>query len=297
MLMVAYVAISLSLACVGLALIPNVTFSLPGFGSSSSVASLIESGKGKRRMPLSGFFSFFGKFVSRSKQGEDASPATRMIYTGSRVSKVEFAGIKMLSALAAAFVGMVLLNEVGMGSPVLLVVAGAMGYCLPIFWLKSRIAGRQKAIIRLLPEAIDLLSLCVGAGLDFLMALNKVISVKRFQKEPLIEELSVALQEIKFGKRRAEALKNMSKRLNLAELSSFVRTVVQADRMGTPIGEVLAVHAQDVRAERIIKAEQMALKAPIKILFPLIFFIMPCVAIIVGAPIFIEFMNQSPFGK
>ena len=81
------------------------------------------------------------------------------------------------------------------------------------------------------------------------------------------------------------------------EISSFVRTVVQADRMGTPIGEVLAVHAEDVRMDRMNKAERVALKAPIKILFPLIFFMMLCVAIVVGAPIFLQFMQQTPFGK
>ena len=297
MLLVAYSAIFLSLACIALALMPKASLSMPSFGGSSSVRPLIESSRGQRRMPLSGLFSFFGKFLSRAKAGDETSSVARMIYTGSRVSKVEFAGIKMLCGLAGAFAGMVLLKELGMANPMLALIAGVVAYSIPAFWLKSRIGNRQKAIVRLLPEIIDLLALCIGAGLDFLMALNKVISLKRFQKEPLIEELAVALQEIKFGKRRAEALKSMAKRLNLPELSSFVRTVVQADRMGTPIGEVLAVHSQDVRAERLIKAERIALKAPIKILFPLIFFIMPCVGIIVGAPIFIQFMNQSPFGK
>ena len=110
-----------------------------------------------------------------------------------------------------------------------------------------------------------------------------------------MEELSGALQEMNLGKRRADSLKGMAKRINLAELSSFVRTIVQADRMGTPIAQVLAVHAEDVRSQRFVRAERAALKAPIKILIPLIFCIMPCVAIIVGAPIFLQFMKESPF--
>jgi tight adherence protein C len=162
-------------------------------------------------------------------------------------------------------------------------------------WLRARIAKRHKAVIRLLPEVIDLLSLCVGAGLDFLGGLNKILLLKWFQRQPLVEELSIVVQEIKLGKRRAEALKAMAKRINLPELSSFIRTLVQADRMGTPIEETLSIHAEDVRMQRFTRAERAALRAPIKILIPLIFCIMPCVALIVGGPVFIQFTKQNPF--
>jgi tight adherence protein C len=137
----------------------------------------------------------------------------------------------------------------------------------------------------------------VGAGLDFLGALNKAVMLKTFRKsrEPLLDELSVVLQEIKLGRRRFEALKDMAKRVNLPELSSFVRTLVLADRMGTPISEVLTMHAEDVRFERYQRAERMALKAPIKILVPLIFCIMPVVAIVVAGPVLLQFIRMNPF--
>jgi tight adherence protein C len=248
------------------------------------------------RVPLMGLLTTVGKILPFGRPKTDAK-SNQAIYTGSRIGWTEFAGLKFLTAMGGCFIGMVILKEIGKFSPVWIIVAGVAGYAFPNLWLKSKIASRQRAIVRLLPEVIDLLALSIGAGLDFLMALNKVVNLKRFKKEPLIEELSVTLQEIKFGKRRAEALKTMAKRLELPEMSSFVRTVVQADRMGTPIAEVLAIHSEDVRMDRMIKAERMALKAPIKILFPLVLFIMPCVAIIVGAPIFIGFMQQNPFGK
>ena len=89
----------------------------------------------------------------------------------------------------------------------------------------------------------------------------------------------------------------MGRRVNAPEMSSLVRTLVQADRMGTPIAEVLSVHSEDMRLERFTWAERQALKAPIKILVPLIFFIMPCVALIVGSPIFLQFMAQNPFHR
>ena len=262
-------------------------------GPPAAYLGLVESVRGKRRVPMSALLTSLGKFVVRSKAEKEPGKAEQMIYTGSRVNLQEFAGLKVLTALISAFAGLIVLSELGAVNPFVLLIPSAIGFYAPELWLRSRITTRQKAIVRLLPEVIDLLSLCIGAGLDFLMALHKVVNLKRFKKEPLIEELSVAMQEIKFGKRRSEALKAMAKRLNLSELSSFVRTVVQADRMGTPIAEVLAVRSVDVRAERLVKAERMALKAPIKILFPLIFFIMPCVGIIVGAPVFIEFMHQG----
>lgn len=200
--------------------------------------------------------------------------------------------------LAAVFgVGMFIVS-MRFGLPIgFPLMAAGIGFILPDIQARAKARARRRTIIRLLPTVVDLLTLCIGAGMDFLIALNRVISIKRFQGEPLIAELAAAMQEIKLGKRRAEALKAMAKRVDVQELSSFVRTIVQADRMGTPISDVLNVHAEDLRLERFMVAERAALKAPIKILFPLIFFIMPCVAIIVAAPIFIQFLKQNPFAK
>lgn len=231
----------------------------------------------------------------RGPDGEELKG--RVLYAGSRITEREFSGIKILTALGGLAVAAVLLQESGAPNPVWLLVGVGVGFVLPDLWMRGRIAKRQRAIIRLLPEVIDLLVLSIGAGLDFLVALNKVVAIPRFRREPLIEELSMALQEIQIGKRRAEALKGLAKRLNIPELASFIRTVVQADRMGTPIADVLAVHSEDLRLERFMRAERAALQAPIKILAPLIFCIMPCVAIIVGAPILLQFMRQSPFGQ
>jgi tight adherence protein C len=168
---------------------------------------------------------------------------------------------------------------------------------MPQLWLNARLRKRHRAMLALLPEVVDLLALCMGAGLDFLSALKRVAAIKAFQRHPLMEELAGTLQEIRVGKRRSDALRAMARRVNLPELTSFVRTLVQADRMGTPLGEVLAIHSEDVRFQRFMRAERAALKAPIKILIPLIFFILPCVALVVGAPIFIQFSKQNPFAK
>ena len=249
-----------------------------------------------RSRPVFPGVALLGRFVPSSTIHREAL-RSQLIYVHSNLSIEEFAGLQVLSVLACSFGCLVILVEFVKLSPMVALLAGVVGFTIPTLWIQSRVQRRHRAILRLLPEVIDLLSLCVGAGLDFLSALNKVTLLKMFRQEPLMQELLVALQEIRLGKRRFDAFKAMAKRVNLPELSSFVRTIVQADRMGTPIEEVLTIHAEDFRLQRFTRAERAALRAPIKILVPLIFCIMPCVAIIVGAPIFIQFMHQNPFAK
>ncbi len=168
-----------------------------------------------------------------------------------------------------------------------------IGFLLPDIYLKIRIQKRNRIIIKVLPDVIDLLTLCVGGGLDFMQGLDWVL--QRSKPSPLIKELSMVTQEIKVGKSRQEALKAMSRRLNITEVFSLVNTLVSADRMGTPVYDVLNALGEETRRQRFQRGERLALQAPIKMLFPLIFFIMPVVAIIVGGPILIQFM-QGGFG-
>jgi len=251
---------------------------------------------GKRRSVSAWLLGLLGRFPAPG--GQATTKKAEPLYAGSRMTHGEFQGIKIVAAGGAAFAALSLqMSGGGLKNPSMLVLAAGIGWMAPNFWLRSRIAARKQAIVRLLPDVFDLLTVCIGAGMDFLNALQKVVALQELEKEPLIEELRAALQEIKLGKRRADALKAMAKRVEMPEVTSFVRTLVQADRMGTPIAQVLAIHADDVRMQRFVRAERLALQAPMKILVPLIFFIMPCVAIIVAAPIFLQFMRQTPFGQ
>ncbi len=178
--------------------------------------------------------------------------------------------------------------------PLYLAIAAVMGYFMPNLWVKRRIDKRHKAIFKAFPEVVDLLNLAVGAGLDFMMALGKV--VQRSTPNPFIEELREVYQEVKVGKSRSEALKAMSYRIHLPDISSFVRTLIQTERMGTPISDVLRVQAEEARRCRFQRAERQALKAPVKLLLPLVFFILPVVLIIVAGPIILQFATQEmPF--
>lgn len=175
--------------------------------------------------------------------------------------------------------------------PIWLLVASFLGFLLPDMYLMNLTRKRKTDIIKHLPDTIDLLSLCVGGGLDFITGIKWVI--ERSKPSALISEFLLVFRELEMGLPRVEAFRNMGKRLDIPEVNSFVRTVIQADRMGVSVGEILSVLSDEVRRQRFQRGERMALKAPIKMLFPLIVFILPVIGIIVGAPVMMQFMQQS----
>lgn len=173
-------------------------------------------------------------------------------------------------------------------------VAALIGFYLPDLWLNVKLQQRKAAVVRSLPDTVDLLSLCVDAGLDFIAATRWI--VEKSKPSAFIEELSLMLHEIKVGKPRREALKDLSRRISSPDVTAFARTLIQADRMGTPIAEALAILSEDTRERFFRRAERAALQSPMKMLIPLIFFILPVVGVIVGGPIAIQFMSGSLLG-
>jgi len=176
-----------------------------------------------------------------------------------------------------------------------LLMSFAVGYMMPEYWLKGRIKAVKGTIIKELPDTIDLLGLCVNAGLDFMLALKWVI-----EKSPpsvFISELNIVLQEINVGKTRRDALKDLALKYELTDLSTFSRTLIQADKMGTSVSEALNILSEDMRLARYRRGEQMALKAPLKMLVPLLFCIFPVVGILVAAPILLDFIQNNPMQK
>src|SRR5439155_1034050 len=151
----------------------------------------------------------------------------------------------------------------GAGVCLLCAVAGA-GF--PLLWLRDQVRARHRALARALPYGLDLLTLSVEAGLDFPAALAKVVDKGR--SGPLADELSVVLKELRLGKTREEALRNLGRRVDLPALTSFVQALVHADRMGTPLGKVLRILSIQLRIERSQRAEKLANEAPVKLLLP-----------------------------
>jgi tight adherence protein C len=203
----------------------------------------------------------------------------------------QFFGAKEFMALIALFlaIGFLPKEEV-----VKMAIAAVVGFFLPDLWLDIKQKQRKAAVVRSLPDTVDLLSLCVDAGLDFIAATRWIVD--KSKPTAFIEELSLMLHEIKVGKPRREALKDLSKRINAPDVTAFARTLIQADRMGTPIAEALAILSEDTRERFFRRAEREALQSPMKMLLPLIFFILPVVGVIVGGPIAIQFMSGTLMG-
>ncbi len=170
-------------------------------------------------------------------------------------------------------------------------VGAAFGVGLPLYWLEQQIKRRHLAIGRAMPFNLDLMTLSVEAGLDFGGAVAKVVD--KGLPGPLNEELGIMLREIRMGKTREEALRNMAGRVRFPPLSQFVSNLVQADRMGTSLGKILRIQSTQLRIQRTQRAEKLANEAPVKMLFPLIFCIFPTVFMILFGPIVYQLMGGS----
>lgn len=167
-----------------------------------------------------------------------------------------------------------------------------VGYYFPEIMLNGKVSKVKDQMVKYLPDTVDLLGLCVNAGLDFMMALKWV--VEKSAPNVVVVEMNNLLQEINVGKPRREALRDMARKYELPDLSTFSRTLIQADKMGTSVSEALNILSEDMRLARYRRGEAMALKAPMKMLVPLLFCIFPVVGILVGGPIFLDFVINNP---
>jgi tight adherence protein C len=175
-----------------------------------------------------------------------------------------------------------------------LVLIGVVGLVGPKIWLDNRVRYRQKEILKSLPDAFDLITTCVEAGLGLEAALGRVAEKT---EGAFGEELHLMLRDVALGKLRRDALKEMGDRVGLSDLTTFINAVVQAESMGTSIAAVLRVQADQMRMKRRQRAEQQAHAAPIKMMFPLVLFIFPTMFIVIlgpaGIQIYEQFVNRG----
>jgi tight adherence protein C len=173
----------------------------------------------------------------------------------------------------------------GLTGFVLTIALAAGGYSIPSFIVGSRARKRRNEVQAALPDALDLLAVSVEAGMGFDGAISKLIE---HMDGPLIDEFGLALTEMRVGEARQDALKKLSKRVDSPELSAFVRAIIQADQLGISLGKILRVQAVDTRLKRQAAAEERAMKAPVKMLFPTVIFIFPAMFIVVLGPAMIN---------
>ncbi len=172
-------------------------------------------------------------------------------------------------------------------------VGGVIGYILPGVWLGSKIRQRQDNIIKALPDALDLLVICVEAGLGFEGAMAKV--AEKWDNE-LAKAFARVLQEIRLGKLRTDALREMEKTMGVAEVTSFVAAIIQATQFGVSIAKVLRIQAEQMRIQRRQRAEKKAQEAPIKMLFPMVFLIFPSLFIVLLGPAVLQILDSGVIG-
>lgn len=171
--------------------------------------------------------------------------------------------------------------------------AAALGYILPVMSMKSRIRRRQDSIIKALPDALDLLVICVEAGLGFDAAMGKVY-------EKWDNELAIAfgrvLREIQLGKLRREALRDMSLRMDVPDVNAFTAAIIQADQLGVSMAKILRVQSDQMRTKRRQRAQEKAHQAPVKMMIPMVLLIFPSIWIVLLGPAVIQVMSVSGNG-
>jgi tight adherence protein C len=204
----------------------------------------------------------------------------------------DWLGIKAIGAGVGFGVLFILFGVLGgqIVQGLLLALVGAgIGYIGPEFWLGRRVKARQKAILIGIPDALDLLTISVRAGLGFDAALGKVVEKL---KGPLVDEFRRALAEVRVGKARREALRDIVPRTEVQPLTNFIGAIIQAEQLGVSISKVLQVQSEQLRIERRQRAEEQAAQAPIKMLFPLVGCIFPSLFVVILGPALILIMQN-----
>jgi len=208
----------------------------------------------------------------------------------------DFLGVRGVST-AVTFVLVFLLTMV-LHTPapqnILFWVGGAvLGFYLPVLWLRSKIRARQHDILKSLPDALDMLCISVEAGLGFDAAMAKVI--EKWDNE-LSRTFARASAEIRLGKLRRDALRDMANRCDVPDLSNFIAAVIQADQLGVSIAKVLRIQSEQMRVKRRQRAEELANQAPVKMVIPLVFLVFPSILIVLLGPAVLQFTTGGGFG-
>jgi tight adherence protein C len=247
---------------------------------------------------LHAVLEWFAKLNQPSNVEEAKATRRQLITAGYRSKKasVLFIGSKLLLAvIETTMIALVPVKYLGFPTFSNLVfyyvLAAGCGYYAPVIWLKMAIAKRKDALQRAIPDALDLMVVCVEAGLGLDQAIARVAEEVQRTHPALSDELNLLSMELRTGVSRQEALRNLAYRTDMEEVRNLVALLVQTDRFGTSIAQALRVHSDAMRSTRRLKAEEMAAKLPVELLFPLIFFIFPSMFIVLIGPACIQMVR------
>jgi tight adherence protein C len=204
----------------------------------------------------------------------------------------DWVGVKLLSAIGGAvlflLIGLFLTGGQFVVAIFFAFIGVAIGYIAPEFWLSRKGRARSFQMVLQLPDALDLLTISVEAGLGFDAALAKCVEK---MEGPLVDEFRQALAEVRMGRTRREALRDVANRADAQPISNFIGAIVQAEQLGVPIAKVLQIQSNQLRIERRQRAEEAAAKAPVKMLFPMVGCIFPTIFIVILGPAVVTIMG------
>jgi tight adherence protein C len=246
--------------------------------------------------PLVGRLSHMGGRLSSASSAGTAEKRLAMAGNPGDLKLTDWMGVKMLVGIATGVIMFLIFGLLAAGiipGIFLGLVGFGIGYIVPEFWLGGRIKARQKLILKMIPDTLDLLTISVRAGLGFDAALAKVVEKL---PGPLTDEFRRALAEVRVGKARRDALRDMVPRTNVQPLSNFIGAIIQAETLGVSISKVLQVQSEQLRIERRQRAEEQAARAPIKMLFPLVGCIFPSLFIVILGPAIIAIVKTMGSG-
>lgn len=205
----------------------------------------------------------------------------------------QFVALRIVSMFTGLLFAIYVMLAMGKSQPLWLVFAPLVGLVLPDLWLRDTRQRRELAVIRAMPTYLDFITMAVEAGLNLQGALAQAMA--KAPPSPLRNEFGIVLRDLRSGLTRAEALRRMADRLDVNEVTSFVSSMIQAEKMGSSLASVLRIQAEQRRNERFQRAEKTAMEAPIKLTFPLVMFIFPVTFIVLAFPIAVKFMSEGMF--
>lgn len=200
------------------------------------------------------------------------------------------AGRIILAAIAALLCNW-LLGSFGVKPGWYVLAAALAGFAFPFVWLRDLILARRRDTLKTLPFFLDIITLCVEAGLNLTGALTQAVA--KGPNGPLRDEIGRVLRDVRAGRSRLDALRSFADRMNEPSITNFVSALIQAENMGMNLGPIMRAQSEQRRAERFARAEKLAMEAPVKMLFPLIAFIFPCTFVVIGFPIAMKFIHMG----
>ena len=206
----------------------------------------------------------------------------------------QFVAGQVVGAVGLGMLLVAITWPMGVPPPAWLLAAALVGAYLPLSWLRDRIAGRSRRIAKALPFYLDVITLAIESGANMTGALQH--AADKGPQGPMGEELHRVLRDVRAGRTRADALRTLAERLRMPAITQWVAAVLAAERQGSSLGPIRRAQAEQRRMERFLRAEAMALKAPVKMLFPLMTCIFPCTFVIVFFPVVVQLVHEGILG-